>query len=405
MKILFSPCHYVFDEYQRGSEFIWAYKIADYISNKNKDSIVITGYKNILSEKKYRIIEVQKNKKTFDLSIINTIIFAFNYFSSTNNILKKEKFDIVHHVLPFGIGNTFNPTFIFNKKNKLVIGPIQNPLIVHDTDLNSSDMMKSKKDINIFNILANLIIKLASPILKFLSYKTLKKANTIIVINKYTKNILTNMGLPENKIKIISPGIDVDKFKYIPLKNKPKDRIEILVVCYLLKRKRVDLVIKSIKQLLDNGEQNFILRIVGDGPQRHSLENLVKELKISKFVVFEGLVENSNISKYYENAHIFVNMSESEGFATICLEAMSSGLAIISSEVGGFSDAIKHGYNGFLVKQGDIESLAQYIAELINKPKLIDTYSKNARFTIEKEYDWQRCIIPKYLDVYNELLN
>jgi len=213
------------------------------------------------------------------------------------------------------------------------------------------------------------------------------------------------MGLPENKIKIISPGIDVDKFKYIPLKNKPKDRIEILVVCYLLKRKRVDLVIQSIKQLLDNGEQNFILRIVGDGPQRHSLENLVKELKISKFVVFEGLVENSNISKYYENAHIFVNMSESEGFATICLEAMSSGLSVISSKVGGFSDIIKSSYNGYLVDQGDVDGLTKYILDLINNPKLLDSISKNARLTIEKEYDWQRCIIPKYLDEYNELLN
>jgi glycosyltransferase involved in cell wall biosynthesis len=404
MKILFSPCHYVFDEYKRGSEFIWAYKIADYISIKNTDSVVITGYKNILSEKVYRIIEVQKNKNTFDMSIINTIIFALQYFYNTTKILKKEKFDIIHHVLPFAIGHTFNTNFIFNKKNKLVIGPIQNPLSICDSDINSSDMMKSKKNISLLDTITKNIIRFVKPILNFLSYKTLEKANVIIVINEYTKNILTNMGLPENKIKIIPPGIDVDKFKYIPFKNKSKDRVEILVVCYLLKRKRVDLVIKAIKNLVNKGESNFILRIIGDGPQKASLEQLAKDLQLTEFIIFEGLVNNNEVGKYYKHAHIFINMSEAEGFATICLEAMSSGLAIISSEVGGFSDAIKHGYNGFLVKQGDVESLAHYIAELIGNPNLIDTCSKNARLTIEKEYDWQKCIIPKYLHIYSSLL-
>jgi len=110
------------------------------------------------------------------------------------------------------------------------------------------------------------------------------------------------------------------------------------------------------------------------------------------------------IQEYYKKAHVFVNMSRSEGFATVCLEAMASGLAIISSKVGGFQDAITDGKNGYLVEQEDTKGLAEKMVYLIDHPELIASFGKRARQEVEEKYDWDKVIIPRYLDLYDEIL-
>ena len=93
-------------------------------------------------------------------------------------------------------------------------------------------------------------------------------------------------------------------------------------------------------------------------------------------------------------------MSRSEGFATVCLEAMASGLAVISSKVGGFSDVIKEGENGYLVNQEDYKALSKRMIELANNHDKIRMFADSARNTIEKEYTWDK-IIAKYNNLYS----
>ena len=403
MKILFSPCHYVYDEIS-GGEIAWAFNIADRISNLYPSSVVVTGSENLLQEKKYKIIEIQPNKKNIDLSVKNAAVFSFKYFFATKKILSKNKFEIMHHVLPFSINSTFNLNFIFNKNKNLVIGPIQSPLTYKDLDINLSDIRNNTKQKNFTGIFFGFMFFLVHPILKYLSKLTLEKAGAVVVINQYTKNILIRNGIKEQLISIIPPGIDIEKFAHTPFESKNKEKIELLVVCYLIKRKGVDLIIKSLKKVIKENK-NIILRIVGDGPQKESLEKLVRKLNLEDFVVFEGFIKNSEIQNYYTKAHIFVNMSRSEGFATVCLEAMASGLAIVSSKVGGFSDAIENGRNGFLVEQEDYLDLSKKINILLNNHHLISTFGENARARAKKHYDWRKVIIPKYLKVYQKLMN
>jgi len=94
-------------------------------------------------------------------------------------------------------------------------------------------------------------------------------------------------------------------------------------------------------------------------------------------------------------------MSKSEGFATVCLEAMASGLAVVSSKVGGFSDAVVNGENGYLVEQDDYVDLARRTISLLDNPTLLAEMGRKARMTAENEYDWETVIIPKYQRIYN----
>jgi glycosyltransferase involved in cell wall biosynthesis len=396
MKILFSPCHYIYDEYYAGSEYSWAFEIANRISSKNSDSVVVTGFKRISKKKNYKIIEVQKNKTKPNMGFMNAILFGLNYFFESEKQIKNN-FDILHHVLPFNISNTFNFSIIFHRqKIPTVIGPVQSQLSFNDTDNFIKKML-------IFRLLTVAIYNFIKPFLSFLSNLTLKSADTVVVINNHTKNILIKGGIRENKIIIIPPGIDTKKFKFASLQNKSKSITELLVVCHLVKRKAVDLVIKALNEALKENK-NIVLRIVGDGPQKEALEKLVEELNLNEYVVFEGFVSNCETLKYYQNAHIFVSMTRSESWGQMYLEAMASGLPIITTMNIGSVDLVKDGRTGYLIEQENYLELSRKILKLINSKNNLSRFGENSRLDAEKKYDWDNVIIPKYLDIYNEKL-
>lgn len=397
MKILFSPTHYIFDGGDRGSELSWAYDIADRLSSKMNKSVVVTGSANIKGKKNYRIVELQKEKKEVDLGIINAFKFNFLYTKFTLQAINSEKFDLLHHILPFGLGKTYNLSFFFLAKLPKVIGPIQSPIPFFKDNIEDAN----KKESSFGSILIKqFMIVILSPILEFLSFQTLKKSDRIIVVNEFTKNILISKKIDAKKIVIIPPGVDCSKFKQKSYKKRKK--LELISVGALIDRKGFDMLIKAVCEVV-KVNNNVRLRIIGIGPQKEKLESQVKELGLKKFIFFEGRIPYSDIQKYYRSADIFVTMTRAEGFATISLEALASGLPIISTKVGGFKEVVVDGENGFLVDFENYKEFAGKILSLMNDSK-IRKMGKKSRKMAEDLYDWRKSIIPKYLDVYNETI-
>lgn len=109
------------------------------------------------------------------------------------------------------------------------------------------------------------------------------------------------------------------------------------------------------------------------------------------------------MSRIYQEADIFLSMSHSEGFATVCLEAMASGLVVISTPVGGFVDAIIHKENGFIVK--DDKELTHFLTMTLKDKEMRERLKKKAREEMVQKYDWDRSIIPRYKKLYKEILS
>lgn len=395
MKILFAPSHYVYDGIKRGSEIAWAFNIVHNIATLYPKSIVITGFKESKEKSNYKIIELQRDKKNIDLSIFNSVLFNYLY---TKGIFRHiNSVDILHHVLPFGIDKTYNFAFIFKNKNKkYIIGPIQKPVKahsdnVHDRDINPPSFIK--------RLIDRTFLLLSQPILKKLSYMTINNADKVIVIDEATKKLLIRNGVNAKHIVIIPPGVDTSK--YVPNAQKHSN-FTAISSCMLISRKQVDKIIQSIyyaKQSIPD----IKLLLLGEGPQRDNLEKLTKKLNLSKNIEFVGLVNNNEISAYYKKADVFLNMSSSEGFATISLEAISSGLPVISTSVGGFSETIHDGKNGFIIND-DPELMAKKIVHLYNNPHELQTMKINSRKIAEDTHDWKRVIIKKYIYLYEEVL-
>src|SRR3989338_232819 len=406
MKILFSPCHYIFDSRFEGGEVSWAYNIAHRLALVFPGSLVVTGYNNDRGNPtSYQVIELQLKQRYIDMSLRNAIKFNFSYFLETRRQIARGDFDILHHVLPFGFNSTFNLFVLSNIKSKAfptVIGPLQSPLGYADNEIDTRNVRNTqpqKKRLDVARIMQTVF---ALP-LRFLSNLTLKKAARIVVVNQYTKNLLMENNISGHKIVVIPPGIDTEHFQQTIPMQKPLHDIEIITVNNLVKRKGIDLIIKAFN-ILAQRYAHITLKIIGDGRAKKDLERLFSQLNLKNRIVFYGHIPNHNIKNVYQKADVFVRMSRSKSWGQVYLEAMACGLPIISTKSVGSQSIIRDGVFGFLIEQEDIDGLAAKLAHLIENEQLRWQFGQAARKEVEENYDWNNVIIPKYIEVYQELL-
>jgi glycosyltransferase involved in cell wall biosynthesis len=403
IKIVFAPLHFFYTN-RYGSELLWAYTIFNKLSN-NKQVGFIKGicYATVKDQDEIKLsnaIYKKTIKKTYIYNIFENLKFYIFYTNKYNALLKDKKIDILHHFLPFYIGKTFNPLFLFSSSDVIkVIGPVQ-PRINFDNRDIKNDIFFENKEINIFKWVLNIF----SPVFWALSKSTLKNANKIIAINSSAKEELIKFGIRSSNIVIINPGVNANQFQLTKSVKTNKPKTELISVGYLTKRKGIDLIIRSLS-IVCKKNKGVRLSIVGEGPQKKSLINLAKKLKLEKKVIFKNFVDNKTIAQYYNSSHIFVSMSRAESWGQMYLEAMASGLPIISAKNAGSESIIKDGKFGYLIEQEDYRSLAEKIIHLINRPELINKFGENARKEIDTKYDWDKVIIPKYVKLYNTLIH
>ena len=119
-------------------------------------------------------------------------------------------------------------------------------------------------------------------------------------------------------------------------------------------------------------------------------------MKISENIEFKGKKSPQEIAEYLREARIFVQHSlraksgDSEGTPNTVLEASATGLPIISTRHAGIKDAVIHGETGFLVEEGDWESMADYMIQLAQDPKLSGQMGRAARKHIEENYEMSK---------------
>lgn len=395
MKILFCPAHYIFDEYENGSEPYATFTICDRLAQFFPDSKVVTGKKNILKEKKYQIIEVQKNKADLDMSGLGALSFMIRYTKTAFAMLKKDHFDIIHHVRPFTIGTTFNliPILGLNHQTPFVIGSFSSPYKNRNDPSDPQSNKRYWKD-----TLSHFLYTIFHPILFYLSIQTIKRASKVIVYDQFTKNIV-NEYISEKKIAVIPPGKDKALYK-IHQVRPASGVIKIIAVGNLIHRKGVDIIIRAISQLKT---EDIELIIVGDGIERTALEKLSNNMNLGQKVHFLGKVKNKDIQKYYEQADIFTHMAREESHGQVYLEALAAGLPIITSDNVSYYQILKGKVTCEVVPQEDTEELAKAMVKISHDVRLRERMSREGRKHFEKTYDWDTVIIPKYIEVYKEL--
>jgi glycosyltransferase involved in cell wall biosynthesis len=242
-------------------------------------------------------------------------------------------------------------------------------------------------------------LKLFSPLL-------LKKASTIIAL---TEGMKTEINKKYKRDTVVIPnGIELDKFK-TELTGLSKLQTgsyssdtdhNIIFVGTLRQIKGVRYLIEAMSIIRLNNP-HVKLMIVGDGEEKEYLQKLTSDLNLNNCVSFVGKVPNDDIPKYMKEADLFVLPSLSESFGIVNIEAMASGLPIVSTNVGGLPYLIKDGINGFLVNPRDPSAIAEKSLLILNDKNLKESISLN-NLSEAKKYSWDY-VIERLVDEYNKV--
>lgn len=215
----------------------------------------------------------------------------------------------------------------------------------------------------------------------------------------------------KDKAIIIPNGIDLDEFNLIYSKDECREKLNlspekkiILFFGSLVKYKGPDVLLKAFSIVLKEVPDAELI-FAGRGEMKDNLLKLANELNIKDYVKFIGFVDENKKPLYYKAADIFclpsTNMGES--FGIVNLEAMASGVPVISSNLGGIPDIIKDGENGLLVDPGDFKSLANSIIYLLQNEDIKNEMGANGKRK-SREYSWDKIAV-KTEEVYKSLLD
>ena len=240
--------------------------------------------------------------------------------------------------------------------------------------------------------------KLGKFIIKKLSNKYYNPSKTLVVpsIKLKRKEIEYGVKCP---IEVIPTGIDLKKFNNrISLEERKKllkkynidiDKKVLVTVSRVAVEKDIEEIINYFKLLLEK-DSNYRLLIVGDGPDKKNLENLVGKLELNEYVKFTGMIMPDEVYKYYQLGDIFVCASTSESQGLTYVEALASSLPLVCRKDDCLLDIIETGKNGFIYENYDgfIESVLKTNKDMGKKSlEISKKYSKEEfGITMEKLY-------------------
>jgi glycosyltransferase involved in cell wall biosynthesis len=148
-------------------------------------------------------------------------------------------------------------------------------------------------------------------------------------------------------------------------------------------------LLEALRQLRDR-EVAIRLTMVGEGPKRHELEQLARDLDIASMVTFAGAVGREHVRRYYAEADAFCLSSFAEGVPVVLMEAMAMGLPVVAADVMGVGELVEDNASGLLVRPGRPDLLADALERLVADPDLRRQLGTAGRATVERAFDIRR---------------
>lgn len=196
--------------------------------------------------------------------------------------------------------------------------------------------------------------------------------------------------------EVIPNGVDTDKFKPSDNDHTDENCINLLFASRLIERKGLQHIIPEINKINDNTDKDIRLIVVGDGPYRDYLEQLVHENKVDDLVEFVGEKKDEELVRQYQRGDIFILPSSNEGMPNVVLEAMACGLPVIMTPCQGSGELVDG--NGYIA---DISAFPEKLVELCNDEKLRRDMSSISRERACRYFSWNNTI-NRYIDIIEE---
>lgn len=217
----------------------------------------------------------------------------------------------------------------------------------------------------------------------------------VIAVSGEVRTSIRRALSPEVPVTTVLNGVDCQEFVpsgtdtesvRVELGLPPQGRL-ITTIAVFRKQKRLDLWLKAAARIAERDpELNFL--IVGDGPERPTVEALVAELGLTSKVILPGL--KSPIKPYLAASDIFFMSSDFEGLPVAMLEAMATGVPVVATLAGGIGEVIQDSSMGLTCAVGDVEGMVANLERLLGDPQELQRVARNGRARVEEAFSLRR---------------
>lgn len=236
---------------------------------------------------------------------------------------------------------------------------------------------------------------------------SINESDAVTVVSQSLKDDTYKHFTIDNGIEVIHNFIEPGSYCHEPGKHEIEQKKEVApngerVITHMSnfrKVKRIEDVVRVFKKIRDVMPAKLIL--AGDGPERYKIEQLCEELKVCNDTIMMGNV--STASEIHCISDLFILPSQTESFGLAALEALASGVPVISSNAGGLPEVNKNGFSGYLSDVGDVDKMAKDAISILSSDEELNkfrlqAYEHSKNFSLEK-------ILPQYEAVYDRVMD
>lgn len=229
-------------------------------------------------------------------------------------------------------------------------------------------------------------------ILKFLIRKMMNKVSCVIVLSNNAQMFFEQTyGYQKSLTKIIYNGVEI--ITDLALSDNATNTCRAILVGRLSAQKNQTFFIENLRPLIDKMVEhdiNLVIELWGDGELRNKIKTQITDYNLQDNVILKGF--SSKKDEIYSCKDILVMPSLSEGFPFVMLEAASYGVPIIATDVGGISDFVEHGVNGYLVSANNFNQINDYILDLAINPQKRKKMGLQAMMKVESSFTKERMV-------------
>ncbi|MCP4695288.1 MAG: glycosyltransferase family 4 protein [Gammaproteobacteria bacterium] len=223
-------------------------------------------------------------------------------------------------------------------------------------------------------------------------------AKFIITISNYNKNfIAAKVPASGDKTHVVHSG--VDPFAFLP-SPRQANVFTILCIGRLVPVKGYPFLLEACKALKDK-RRAFRCIIIGEGPERAAMQELIAEYGLDNNIELKGLVYQEQIQEYYDVADIFVLSSVSEGIPVVLMEAMSKEIPVVATRITGIPELVEDRNSGLLVSPGNATELGEAMSLLMENGELRKKIGKKGRETVLRDFNLEKNIM-KLKSIFSE---
>lgn len=237
-----------------------------------------------------------------------------------------------------------------------------------------------------------------------LAFRTLERwlarmSTALIAVSPEVRDDLVRLHVaPQSKFVVIRLGIELDervgggeeaRRATRRMLGVAEDAFVVGWVGRMTAVKRTDDVVRALRNLVDRGIGAHLL-LVGDGPDREHLERYAHELGVIRRCLFVGYQDD--VGRFYEAIDVLLLPSANEGTPVSVIEALAARRPAVATRVGGTSDVLRDGVDGFLVEAGDADALGERLAELATDPARREQMGAEGRARVLERYAVDRLV-------------